>query len=424
MQRIKEIRHSFQPEELPQIKRKMLNWLQPFSIFTYLDNNSYNNAPNRFEILAGAGMLRQYNHLPDSAATWLMGHFSYDYKNQVEPGLKSRHPNLSGFAECLFYEPAIVAYVAHGSAELVIQSSSHDPQHILQQLLDSSEHISTAPLAQQPEWQYFFEQDQYLDCVNTIREHIAAGDCYEMNFCTGATAQLSLLDPIQVFSRLNTISPAPFAALYRNENAWLMCASPERFLFRASDTVLSQPIKGTARRAADPSADQQLKAALLADEKERAENVMIVDLVRNDLAKSCEPGTVSVPELFGIYSFPQVHQMISTVSGKIRSQLSLRRIIDNAFPMGSMTGAPKYIVMELTDQYERSRRGIYAGALGYVMPGGDFDFNVVIRSLQYNAGNGRLCYQTGGAITYDSLPEREWEETRLKARALEQVFVS
>jgi para-aminobenzoate synthetase component 1 len=149
---------------------------------------------------------------------------------------------------------------------------------------------------------------------------------------------------------------------------------------------------------------------------------MVVDLVRNDLSKVCEEGTVQVDELFGIYSFPQVHQMISTISGKLKNNISFSEIIRATFPMGSMTGAPKRRVMQLIEQYETTKRGIFSGAVGYISPDGDFDFNVVIRSIMYNKSSGYLSFQTGSAITFYSDPQAEWEECLLKAEAMKKVF--
>ncbi|MBL7747847.1 MAG: chorismate-binding protein, partial [Chitinophagaceae bacterium] len=156
--------------------------------------------------------------------------------------------------------------------------------------------------------------------------------------------------------------------------------------------------------------------------KDRSENVMVVDLVRNDLAKICTEGTVKVDELYGIYSFPQVHQMISTVSGELKQGISFADIIKATFPMGSMTGAPKKRVMELIEQYEQTRRGIFSGAVGYIAPNGDFDFNVVIRSIMYNAATRYLSYQAGSGITFYSDPEMEWEECLMKAAAIRKVL--
>jgi para-aminobenzoate synthetase component 1 len=207
------------------------------------------------------------------------------------------------------------------------------------------------------------------------------------------------------------------------EDKFLLCASPERYLKKENQQLISQPIKGTWQRNHESDAgDASYKEALYNSKKDRAENVMVVDLVRNDLSKICEEGTVKVDELFGIYTFPQVHQMISTISGTMRNDLHWVDAIEATFPMGSMTGAPKKRVMELIDQYEKTKRGIYSGAVGYVKPNGDFDFNVVIRSLMYNEANHYLSYQVGGGITFYSDPELEYEECLLKAQGIKRLF--
>lgn len=414
--------YSFAREELIVIKNKMLNWLRPFSIFAYLDNNEYRHGPNRFELLAGAGSAGICNTLAAGNGDWLFGHLAYDFKNQLEPRLQSRHEGKQGFADRFFFSPQYVAYIPSGEHTLYVESLDEAPETLLQAILSQEEQI-TGKDTTTISWQYHFSKEAYTAAVEKVRNHIIEGDCYELNLCTEAYAIHKGLDPCFTFYRLNQLNPAPFAAFYRNDNAYLISASPERFLFKAGSQLISQPIKGTARRSADRHVDEQLKTQLLQDEKERAENVMIVDLVRNDLARSCVAGSITVPELFGVYSFPQVHQLISTVSGILREDCTAEEAIHFAFPMGSMTGAPKIMVMELIEQYERSRRGLYSGAVGYSTPDGDFDFNVVIRSLFYNAATGYLSYQTGGAITYDSNAATEWEEVRLKARAMEQVFL-
>ncbi len=415
---------SFGEETLQIIKRKMLNWLRPFSIFAYLDNNKYRHEPLRFEMLAGAGAVTFFNQLEEAYGDWLLGHIAYDYKNNIEPGLSSAHADKIGFSDSCFFCPETVVYIPAGQSELHVASLHADAEGILQQILAMPEEvINRLPDHNAADWQYRFSRDAYLDSIARIRQHIEDGDCYELNFCTEAFVTDKNMDPVATFDRLNTLNPSPFAALYRNNDAWLMCASPERFLYRQDDFVLSQPIKGTARRGIDPLTDGQLKETLYHDQKERAENVMIVDLVRNDLARSCVTGSIAVPELFGVYTFPQVHQLISTVTGRIRTGIDNRTVVAHAFPMGSMTGAPKVMVMELIEKYERSRRGLYAGTLGYVTPKGNFDFNVVIRSLLYNQNTRYLSYQTGGAITYASDAAAEWEEVRLKAKAMEQIFL-
>jgi para-aminobenzoate synthetase component 1 len=203
---------------------------------------------------------------------------------------------------------------------------------------------------------------------------------------------------------------------------YLLSASPERFLQKKGDTVTSMPIKGTIKRDGNPVKDEMLRTELRNNIKEQAENVMIVDLVRNDLTRSCTPGTIKVNELFQVYTFPKVHHLVSTVSGVLKPDVNGIDALRNAFPMGSMTGAPKVKVMQLTEQYEYSKRGIYSGAAGYFTPNADFDFNVVIRSLVYNQTSKYLSYHVGGAITWDSVPEREYEECLLKAGTIESAL--
>ena len=230
------------------------------------------------------------------------------------------------------------------------------------------------------------------------------------------------LDPVSTFWSLNDASPMPFAGFYKWEDRYLLCASPERFLKKEREVLISQPIKGTIRRGRTPAEDASLQKRLLLDEKERAENMMIVDLVRNDLRRSCGTGTVRVEELFGVYGFQHVTQMISTVTGKLRPECDVVDALKGAFPMGSMTGAPKIRAMELIEQYEKTRRGLFSGSIGYILPNGDADFNVVIRSMQYHAATGYLSFSVGSAITYDSDPAREYKECLLKARAILQVL--
>ncbi len=419
-----EKRISYSKQEEGTIKLKMLNWLRPFSIFVYLDNNNYAHAPNRFEALAALSL--QEAHIPslpddnEIAGHWHFGHISYDYKNHLDAKLNSTHMNYTGFEECSFFKADKVAYIPFGKNELVVGSMIDDVDEMLEAILSKA--FEEPPIFSKPDWQYRFTKEEYIKAVQTVQNHIVEGDCYELNFCTESYAENMELDAVSLFQKLNSRNPSPFACCYRNGAVYVSGASPERFIYKEENTLVSQPIKGTARRGKTAEEDAQIKIQLRADEKERAENVMITDLVRNDLAKSCIAGSIEVPELFGVYTLPQVHQLISTVNGTIADGVSIKQAIEHAFPMGSMTGAPKQIVMQLTERYERSRRNIYAGTIGYILPDGNFDFNVVIRSLVYNSETGYLSYHTGGAITFDSDPEKEWEEVRLKARAMEQIF--
>lgn len=411
------------------LKQKMLKWCEPFSIFAFLDSNGFEDKYGRFDCLLGANLFNdQVYHSLDAAIAyqaehkeWLLGHISYDYKNELEQGLSSGHECSIDFGHLFFFVPAIVCSIDKEQSELTIETFTEEPDVIYQQIVNLDiDNMSPVP-------EVVFEQrttrEQYLATVERLRQHIKKGDCYEINYCNERYAEGVHLSPVSTFFALNNISKAPFAACYRKDDKYMMCSSPERYLAKRGAIVLSQPIKGTARRGTTPEEDEQIKAELRSNIKEQAENVMITDLVRNDLARSCKVGSVWVEELFGIYSFPQVHQMISTVSGKLKSTNSSVDAIRYSFPMGSMTGAPKFKVMQLIDGYEDVARGLFSGSVGYFSPDGDFDFNVIIRSLFYDKSKQLLTYQTGGAITYDSVPQLEWEEMRLKAWALERIFM-
>jgi len=367
-----------------------------------------------------ADFLSQLQQLHDEKQDWIFGHLNYDCKNLLEPKLTTTLPANTGFPLFHFFIPETVCYINSEQTVLTVETIG-DPKLIYEAICKSDDVPFKSPI---PKVQFTkaIEKDEYIDTIATLRKHIADGDCYEINFCNKGFCEKAEVIPLQVFHALNVLSPAPFAAFYRLHDQYMMCTSPERYLRKAGSKILSQPIKGTARRDIDKTRDDQIKETLRMDIKERAENVMIVDLVRNDLARCCEVGSVEVEELFGIYSFPQVHQMISTVSGTLRAEVPFTDAIRHSFPMGSMTGAPKFKVMQLIDKYERSARGLFSGTLGYITPTGDFDLNVVIRSLFYNAATGYLSYQAGGAITYDSDADREWEEMCLKAWALERIF--
>jgi len=406
----------------------MLNWANRFSIFLFLDSNSYSSPYGKYECLLAAGAaeiltdtsLEAIQELHDLRKDWLFGHIAYDHKNALEQKLTSRNEVQVGFPQISFFRPQTVIHVNPAKTILTIEALDMQPRAIFDEINNSTgSHTGKLPKL---DFKYNITREQYLHTIEALRQHIVNGDCYEINFCGEGYTHAPHLDMPGVFTALNHLSPAPFAAYYRHEDKYMACSSPERYLQKTGNTVLSQPIKGTARRVENSALDAALKTDLLLSEKERAENVMIVDLVRNDLARSCKTGSVVVNELFGIYSFPQVHQMISTISAELKDGNRFADAIRYSFPMGSMTGAPKIKVMELIDHYEASRRELFAGTVGYITPNGDFDFNVIIRSLFYNASNHYLSYQTGGAITYDSDPVKEWEEMRLKAWALERIF--
>lgn len=428
MQRIK-ASYSLAPEQRKNIKQRILYWASQYDILSFLDSNSYGPLYGRYECLVAVGSmsgclnahnLEELQNLHDNEKDWLFGHICYDYKNAIETKLTSSHKSRIGFPVLFFFRPETVISVATDLSSFTVESFI-DTDKIFSEIcsIEINGRNKEIPAI---DFNRRISKETYLDIITQLKQHIADGDCYEINYCCEGFCEQADVNPLTVFEHLNSLSPAPYAAYYRVGDKYLMCASPERYLTRANKVVRSQPIKGTAPRGKDNVEDERNKLALRNSIKEQAENVMIVDLVRNDLARCCETGSIQVDELFGIYTFPQVHQMISTVSGTLRKGTPLTEAIRCSFPMGSMTGAPKYKVMKLIDKYELSRRELFSGTVGYITPEGDFDFNVIIRSLFYNAETKYLSYQTGGAITYDSDPEQEWEEMRLKAWALERIF--
>lgn len=422
----------FPVEHLQIMKRRLLHWADRFPVAVYLDSNEYPRAgygsweclvaveaADFFQARAGqafSGFRRFYEEKQD----WLFGCFGYDLKNEVER-LQSTHPDGIGLPDLYFFQPGIVAGIRRPAPgfdfSLEIFSLTTAPADVFAQIggiMLTPEQPAGSPVSLRPR----IAKADYLDMVEAIRRHIVEGDVYEMNLCQEFYAEQATLDPLPTFERLNALTRAPFSAYLRRHEHRLLCASPERFLRKEGDTLVSQPIKGTRRRHADPAEDARIREELRESIKDRAENVMIVDLVRNDLARHCLPGSVRVEELFSVYAFRTVHQMISTVLGTLRPATHPLEALRDAFPMGSMTGAPKVMAMALIEQYERTRRGLYSGALGYFCPDGDFDFNVVIRSILYRTDTGYLSCQVGGAIVYDSDPEQEYEECLVKAGAL------
>ena len=350
---------------------------------------------------------------------WLFGHFNYDLKNHIDTSLHSSHPDGIKFPGVFLFQPGVLIRKKNEGIE--ISSITRNPAEVFTDILSINSPPAVAgPL---PAIQQRISREKYLETIHQLRQHILRGDCYEINFCQEFFAEDATIDPLSLYQKLSTVSPNPFGGFYKLNDKFLLCASPERFLQKTGNRIISQPIKGTIKRnLSDAAADKKLREELSSSKKDKSENVMIVDLVRNDLGKFCKEASVHVEELYGIYSFPQVHQMISTIAGELSHNTSFTDILKATFPMGSMTGAPKKRVMELTEQYEHTKRGIYAGSIGYITPGKDFDLNVVIRSIMYNQSDRYLSYQVGGGITFYSDPQREYEECLLKAAAIKKVL--
>jgi len=392
----------------------------------YLDSNGHAaQAYTTWECLVGAGAADIIEQKAGQALTalqnfrrdkqdWLFGFLGYDLKNEIER-LHSGHFDGIALPDLVFFQPKTVVGIRNGQIE--IHTLHHLPQEVFEEIKNfklQTLKLQTSNFKLQT-LEPRLPKPDYLETVERIRQHIIEGDVYEVNLCQEFFMEGADLDPVSVFARLNVLSKAPFAAFMRWHDRYLMCGSPERFLKKQGQKLISQPIKGTRKRGKTREADERIRHELADSQKDRAENVMIVDLVRNDLARLCRPGSVQVEELFGIHTFETVHQMISTVVGEGLPSATDEMTI---FPPGSMTGAPKVMAMLLIEQYEHTRRGLYSGSVGYFDPTGDFDFNVVIRSILYNAADQYASIQVGGAIVFDSVPEEEYEECLVKAEAM------
>lgn len=398
----------------------MLNWVEPFSIFSFLDSNHYSLHTEVDCLLAvdvadaveinDKDVFNQLFAFVQHRKDWLFGHISYPSE--------LKDPLL--FPKAYFFVPKIVIKISKGHLEIFSKEVS--PQSIFDAIAAQSDTIKSASKISL-QINNGIEQDAYLKKIIQLKSHIQRGDCYEINFCQDFFSTAASIDPLPVYQKLQSLSPNPYAAFYKLNDKFCLCASPERFIKKMGNRLQSQPMKGTiARNSQDAILDAELKMHLATSEKDKSENVMVVDLVRNDLSKICKEGSVKVTELFGIYSFPNVHQMISTIEGEVEESLFWPEILEACFPMGSMTGAPKKRVMELIEQYEKTPRGLFSGTIGYVTPEGNFDFNVVIRSLFYNQSLGLLNFKAGGGITHKSDPVEEYQESMLKVKPIRAML--
>ncbi len=457
---------SFAINNFNQFKQQMLIWANQFNICCFLDNHHYQTKHNSVECLMAVNAVISFvnNTLEDfkifesKQNDWLFGHVSYDYKNEIH-SLTSSHPDGIGFPSIFFFVPETVIELTEIS--VTISCINNNPNAIFNQIVSqasktnqqletnnelpnnktttpNTKHQTTKNEATNNQERVTrneklqtrnpilprIPKEKYLQIIEQLQKHILRGDCYEINFCQEFFAENYAINPVQVYQKLAAVSPNPFSCYYKLNNQYLLCASPERYVKKEGNQIISQPIKGTFKRnLIDSEIDIANKIALQNSLKDKSENVMVVDLVRNDLSKICTEGSVKVDEIFAVYTFPQVHQMISTISGTLQPNTNFTNVLEATFPMGSMTGAPKLKVIQLTEQYEQTQRGIYSGCVGYIAPNKNFDFNVVIRSIMYNATTQYISYQVGGGITYNSNAESEYEECLLKAEAMRKVLI-
>ena len=412
-------------------KEQLLYWAQQFREVAFLDSNSYPQAYSSYDCMLAVDAftllqtdyhnafedLKQYQQ---TTKDWLFGYLSYDLKNDSER-LQSNNFDGLDFPDLFFFQPKKIFLLKGNQLETrylhlcddELQEDYQDITTIVPQQSTASESVVV---------QARIDQKKYLEQVQKMQEYIHKGDIYEANFCMEFYAENATIQPLEKFQKLNAISQPPFAVFLKNNQQYLLSATPERYLRKEGEDLISQPIKGTAKRYEDPVADEKAKDDLASNPKERAENIMITDLVRNDLSRTAQKGSVQVEELCGIYSFMQVHQMISTITSKMDEKYAVIDVLRLTFPMGSMTGAPKISAMKIIEELEATKRGLYSGAVGYFTPEGDFDFNVVIRSILYNQKKQYLSFSVGSAITALSVPEQEYEECLLKAKAMKSVL--
>ncbi|MFQ3173938.1 MAG: para-aminobenzoate synthetase component 1 [Flavobacterium sp.] len=413
------------------LKKQLLIWSQQFREIVFMDSNDYPQQYSNYDCVLAVDAftsiktdsynafegLKQYQQ---TTKDWIFGYLSYDLKNDVEP-LQSNNFDGLDFPDLFFFQPKKIFLLKGDQLEIQYLSLCDDEfEEDFDEIVKSEE--SKSHIVNEITILQRISENSYIEKVSKMLTHIHKGDLYEANFCMEFYAENASIEPVEKFQKLNEISQPPFAVFFKNNKHFLLSASPERYLKKQGDLLLSQPIKGTAKRSSDPVEDEKSKIQLASDPKERAENIMITDLVRNDLSHTAQKGSVQVTELCGIYSFMQVHQMISTITSKLDPQYGLIDALKTTFPMGSMTGAPKISSMKIIDQLEESKRGLYSGALGYFTPDGDFDFNVVIRSILYNQEKRYVSFSVGSAITSLSSPEKEYQECLLKAKAMREVL--
>jgi len=423
---------TFSIENPKEFKKQILFWAQQFDVAILLDSNTYQQNYSSFDFCLAADditsiktdyhnafeKLKEYQTITKD---YIFGYISYDVKNDIEQ-LSSKNFDGLGFADLYFFQPKKLIFINQNKAEF----------HYLSMVDDEIESdFKEIQQSKNPEIQKSdckiklrIHKEEYHKKVTTLLEHIKRGDIYEANFCQEFYAENATINPAETYQLLNEISEAPFATFLKIEHQYLLSASPERYLRKEGEKIISQPIKGTAKRLISKIDDKKLASNLQRDEKERAENVMIVDLVRNDLSKIAKKGSVKVEELCKVYSFKQVHQLISTVVCEIHESKNAIDVLRETFPMGSMTGAPKISAMKIIEKLEETKRALYSGTVGYFKPNGDFDFNVIIRSILYNQEKKYVSYSVGSAITAKSTPEKEYEECLLKAKAMKYVLLN
>lgn len=420
-------------ENPKEFKEQMLNWSNQFREVVYLDSNDYPQKYSSYDMVLAVeaftsiktdyfDAFSKLNEYYQTTKDWLFGYLSYDLKNDVEK-LSSNNFDGLHFPDLFFFQPKKLFLLKGNELEIqYLKMVDDEVEEDFQEIVESQKSKVGSTNKTEFSINQRVSKDDYLKKVGKVLEHIQRGDIYEANFCMEFYTENAIINPLETYKKLNQISQSPFSLYFKNQNQYVLCSSPERYLKNENGKIISQPIKGTSKRFEDSELDNRSKIELQQNPKERSENIMIVDLVRNDLSRTAEKSSVKVEELCGVYSFKQVHHLTSTITSYKKTESSVVEAIEKCFPMGSMTGAPKISAMQIIEQQEATKRGIYSGSIGYFTPDGDFDFNVVIRSILYNSENQYLSFSVGSAITAQCNPEQEYEECLLKAKAMKEVL--
>jgi para-aminobenzoate synthetase component 1 len=417
------------------LKERLLAISEKFDVFNILDSNHWKQDSYHLYDLLGAfgaaneietntSSFSQLQTFYETSKEWCFGFLSYDLKNELE-NLYSENTDEIQAPNLYFFNPKLLIILKGDLLEILVHEFFLDDKEILrivEFIIQNKKEDYVNHQTHKIKIENRINKEDYFSAIANIKSHIKHGDIYELNFCQEFYAKGADIHPQLVYQKLIDKSPTPFSSFMCKKGLYILSASPERYLKKQGNIIISQPIKGTARRKSKTEEDTLAKKELQNNSKERAENIMIVDLVRNDLSHTAVKGSVKVEELCKIYSFEQVHQMISTIRSELNPEYTFVDVLKTTFPMGSMTGAPKIKAMELIEEYESSKRGIYSGAIGYITPEEDFDFNVIIRTLIYNKKTKYLSFIAGGAITFQSEAEKEYEESLLKAEAIREIL--
>ena len=401
--------------------KKIVNFSSGQSHFTLLNSN---DSFDDYELIIAYGAesflqssknsLKKIDKYIDKVNDWIFGYLSYDLKNEIE-NLTDLNKDVFNLPNLYFYQPKVIWLIKEEKAEIYSldkKNLNEDWDHINSiDYKDFTEKSSVDLITRT-------SKEEYVRKIKNIKQRILQGDCYEMNYCFDMYSKNKTINPYKTYIKLNDYTRSPMSTFFKLNQLYLLSSSPERFIKRINRKIISQPIKGTAKRGLDSKEDEKIKYTLLSSPKELSENHMIVDLVRNDLSRVAEKGSVRVKNLNKLNTFKRVHQLISTIEAKIAVKTKFSKIITGMFPMGSMTGAPKIESMNIIDEYETTKRGLYSGSIGYIKPNKDFDFNVVIRSIIYDKLLKEINVSVGSAITFKSDPESEFEECLLKAEPM------